>query len=252
MIDSPVGIALSGGGARGIAHIGVLQSLEEAGVRVEAVSGASVGAMVGVLYAAGHSPAEILLIFKSTPLFQILRASLPLRGLVDSQPLYEALRSYVAAERFDQLRKPLFVSVSNLTRGRAEIASEGPVLEYVTASACVPLLFRPREIGGEQYADGGLLNNLPVEPLLERCSTVIGVNVNPIRPRPPSEGFLKVASRTLDLAMWANAEPRLARCHLAIEPETAGFGLFEVGRVEEIYRLGYQAGVTAAKSKKQS
>ncbi len=236
-----LGIALSGGGARGIAHIGVLQALEEAGIQPDCLAGASAGAIVGVLYAAGHSPAEILLIFKSTPLTRILRVSVPFRGLVDSEPLLSALRQYVAAETFQGLQRQFFVSVTNLTQGRSEIVSQGPVLEFVTASAAVPLLFKPCQLNGDQYVDGGMLNNLPVEPLLEQCQRVIGVNVTPIHATPDCEGFLRVASRALDLVMWANVETRLRRCHLEIEPETAGFGLFEMGRVEEIFRCGYEA-----------
>lgn len=236
-----LGIALSGGGARGVAHVGVLQALEEAGLSPRCLSGASAGAIVGVLYAAGHSPEEILRIFKNTPLTQLLRLSLPLRGLIDTTPLLEALRRYVAAEDFGDLERRLFVSVTNLTEGRFEIVSQGPLLEYVAASAAVPLLFKPRKLQGDQYVDGGVLNNLPVEPLLECCDLVVGVNVTPIRACPDAEGLLRVAGRTLDLVMWSNVEARLRQCDLAIEPDAAGFGLFEVGRVEEIFSRGYEA-----------
>ena len=244
-MDNKIGISLAGGGARGIAHIGVLQALEENGISPAYVSGASAGSIVGALYAAGIAPGEILRIFKETSLLKLFKPVLPTAGFADLGSIAEILAEHIPIDSFESLEKKLFICITNLTKGRFEIASEGSLFEMVVASSSIPLLFKARVINGDYYVDGGLLNNLPVEPLIETCDYVIGVNVTPIDSTEDLSSIVGIGYRTLDMVMWANVESRLRQCDVIIEPNSANFGLFDVGKADEIFQAGYEAGKEA-------
>jgi magnesium transporter len=240
-MNTDIGISLSGGAAGGIAHIGVLQALEEAGISPMWVSGASAGSIVGALYAAGKSPGEMLRIFKSTPLLKLFKPSLSSLGLTDLGSIKEVLGEHIDVDSFSALQRKLFISVTNMTKGRSEIISEGPLFETVVTSSSIPILFKAREREGELYVDGGLLNNLPIEPLKENCRLVIGVNVTPIERRTDLNDLIVLAYRTLDLAMWNNVRPHLEQCDVIIEPASANVAFFDIDKADEIFQMGYEA-----------
>jgi magnesium transporter len=242
-MSKKIGIALSGGGARGIAHIGVLQALEENGISPEYVSGSSAGSIVGALYAAGKTPQEILHIFKETSLYKLFKLTVPTVGLTDLSNLKNILGEHIEEDSFEALPKKLFVCVTNLSLGRFEISSQGKLFEMVATSCSIPIVFKSRQINGDSYVDGGLLNNLPIEPLKEICDLVIGVNVTPIDENKKLDDLLKISSRTFELVLWGNVEERLKRCDIAIEPKADIFGLFEVSQTDQIYQAGYDAAI---------
>jgi len=237
----PVGISLSGGAVRGIAHIGVLQALEEHNIYPEYISGASAGALVGVLYAADYRPEKILEVFKSSTVGKLFKVGLPMTGLSDNAYLIEVIKQYVEQDSFEALPKRLFVSLTNMTTGQYEIKSEGELYRVIAASAAIPVLFQGYRIGNELYADGGVLNNLPIEPLLGRCHPIIGVNVTPIQRKEEINGLLEVGYRTFDLVMWGNVEPRLKQCDIVLEPGADSYSLFNLKAADEIFQLGYDA-----------
>jgi magnesium transporter len=241
MMSKKIGISLAGGAARGIAHIGVLQALEENGISPQFVSGASAGSIVGALYAAGKSPGEILHIFKTTSLLRLFKIGIPTVGLSDLGNLKKILANHISIDSFESLERRLFVSVTNMTQGRYEIASEGPLFDWIVASCSIPILFSSRTLNDQVYVDGGLLNNLPIEPLKERCDIVIGVNVTPIDKANELGDLLRLSSRTLELVLWANVESRLKQCDLIIQPQADDYALFELNRADEIYQHGYEA-----------
>lgn len=238
-MNSTIGISLSGGGARGIAHIGVLQALEELGIFPDVISGTSAGALVGALYASGQKPAEILRIFKDSSLRKLFRVSLPTIGLSDNRYLREVMAEVIGIDDFAALQKPLYISVTNLTTGQCEIVSEGKLFDVAVASCSIPILFKSVKIGESIYADGGLMNNLPVEPLIDTCDRVIGVNVTPVDHEGKLGNLLDIGSRVLELSLWANVEPRLQQCDIKLEPQADEYGLFDLSKAQEIYEAGY-------------
>ncbi len=244
MVNTPtsnLGLCLSGGGTRGIAHLGVLQAMQEHYIEVEYLSGASAGAIIGTLYASGISPTEILTIFKESSLTRLFKVSLPSLGLTDNTYIVDMLKELVGKDDFSQLKKKMFISVTNINKGCFEIVSEGPLFDIVAASASIPILFKPKEINGHIYADGGLLNNLPIEPLKSHCNHIIGVNVTPIDLVDDIDNMIDIAYRSLDLIMWNNVKPRLEQCDIVIEPDTDKYGFFDLKKADEIYLLGYEA-----------
>ena len=239
-----IGISLSGGGAKGIAHIGVLKALEENGISPQFVSGTSAGAMVGVLYAAGKTPDQILKITKKSSLFKLFTwRGATWRGFADVSYIRDVFELHISADDFGALSKKFYVAAANISQGKGEIISEGKLFDAVIASASMPLVFKPTIMHGDAYIDGGLFNNLPVEPLKEQCKTIIGVNVCPCGYADNLSNIINIFDRCFSLMVWANVETRLKSCDIAIQPETSAYGTFDISKADEIFQVGYDAAI---------
>ncbi|HCK22959.1 MAG TPA: patatin [Bacteroidetes bacterium] len=241
-MDSKTGLVLSGGGARGIAHIGVLQALDDAGIEIDMISGCSAGAIVGALHAAGVTPEKILGFIEHKSLYGIVKMGLPKKGMMELSYFREVLHKEIKSDRFDSLKKPLYVAVTNLNKGGCEIKSKGDhLIDYIIASASVPMVFHPVEIEGHLYVDGGVINNLPTEPLRDKCSTLIGVNVNTVDYVAHISGITDVGLRCMDISFKEHVQARLQICDMAIEPAVSKFGIFTLNKAREIYQAGLEA-----------
>ncbi|MDR0418798.1 MAG: patatin-like phospholipase family protein [Prevotellaceae bacterium] len=241
-----IGIVLSGGAARGFAHLGVLQALEDNGIFADYVAGSSMGALLGSIYASGVSPMEIYNFGRKQNYIRLYRPSLKSGGLLRSTFLAKMLDAMVPQHNnFDSLEKKMHVCMSNLNKAEWEIASTGTFKDKVIASTSIPFIFHPAIIDSFTYVDGGLLNNLPVEPLLEiiDCKHIIGVSVNPLRDKKQSElSGMNALMRTVSIIVIGTELKRREKCHYYIEVEKAhDFGLMEFNRIEELYEVGYKA-----------
>ncbi len=240
------GIALSGGGTRGILHIGVLQALEDNGVFPGVISGTSAGSIVGVLYAYGYSPNEILEIAKEQSLLRMFSLKIPNKGFARHSLLRKIIRDHVPVKRFEDLKKPLYVAIANLNTGKAEVVSSGPLEDVIIASSSIPVLYEPIKIGEYWYADGGLLMNLPLSPIRNEVDFVIGVNLIP-RTQVSSEEvntIMGVAARSFTLATINTIEPELKFCDALIEPkEIAQYSKFTFRDTQAMYDIGYNEAI---------
>lgn len=235
------GISLSGGGARGIVHIGVLEALHKYGIRPEIISGASAGALVGVFYASGMEPLQILELVKANKMIKMFKWQLPSNGLVDIKKVVSLLESNIGVDDFSSLKKPFYCSVVNLNSGHSEIKHEGKLFQWVLASASIPVIFEPQVIDGISYVDGGLLNNLPVDCIRDQCTMLIGVHVNHVGPEENISGIKNIAERTFRLAMSQNVRGSLAKCDFIIDPpETRKFNTFDFNKADELFRIGFE------------
>jgi NTE family protein len=241
-----IGVCLSGGGARGIAHIGVLQALESAGIIPYAISGSSAGAMVGALYAAGLPPRQIFSVIEKKSIYSIIKMGLPDKGMMELGYFRKVLTDNITNDSFESLQKPFFISVTNLNTGAAEIIGSGKLIDPVIASQSIPLVFKPQRIGEHLYVDGGVLNNLPIEPLQDICDVIIGVNVTPVRYVENISGMRDVGYRVLNLTLMQNMASRLAQCDFVIEPDTGGYTIFDITKSKIIYDAGYEAALPIA------
>lgn len=234
------GIVLSGGGARGFAHIGVLKALNEYGIFPDIISAVSAGSIIGVLYADGKSPDRIFEILSTLDLFKMLQLNKPMFGLLRPQGLLKVLEQNLSVRSLEALRVPVVVSATNFTKAQTEFFSEGNIIDAVMASSAIPLVLKPYVVRGQMYVDGGLMNNLPVEPLQDRCHTLIGVNVNPIQEESQFRSFRNFADRVLHLAIRANVRNNISRCSLYIEPPgLMNYNLFKVSSAHDIFQIGY-------------
>ena len=243
-----IGLALSGGGALGFAHIGALQALEEHGVKPDFISGSSMGAIIGAIYCAGYSPAKIMRIIQAEKLYKLDKLMSPnlnfkQKGLSSHATLRATLKELIPHDCFDSLEIPFAVCVTNITSGTYEYYYSGKgIVEYVVASASIPGVFDPVVIKNTTYVDGGVLNNLPAEILHQKgCDYIIGVDVLP---------FLPVEKKTIiDITLWSirlmqhsNTQNGIKYCNWLIESNAIEkYNEFEFDKYKEIYQYGYKA-----------
>jgi NTE family protein len=214
-----IGLVLSGGGARGFAHLGVLQALNEAGIFPDIISGTSAGALAGVLYCDGNSPREILKIMKKISRLDYMRPTLPRDGLLQISGITKLLETNLRAKKFEDLKIPLIVTATDLNHGKAVCFSNGDLITTIIASSSIPVLFKPVIINKIYYVDGGVLDNLPIKPIENKCHRIIGSFVNPVGYEASTSGLIKIAVRTFMLDLTKEAEGKAGRFDLFIAPD---------------------------------
>ena len=233
------GLVLSGGGARGFAHIGALKALNESGIFPNAISGASAGALTGALYADGHTPEEILCFFSQKKIFKYVELIIPKRGLLKMTGLEEIICQNLKAKTFESLTIPLTVVATDLNNGKSVYFDKGDLLKPILASSTVPVLFSPVRIGDLNFVDGGVLNNFPVEPIVNKCDYLIGVHVNPFGYQAEFKNILSIAERSFHLSFTSQLAKK-SKCDLFIEPKGLDkYGLLDIAKINEIFELGY-------------
>jgi NTE family protein len=237
-----VGLTLSGGGARGIAHIGVLKVFEELGFKPDKIAGVSAGSIVGALYANGYSAGQILEIVNRVKLTDFFRPSaFQIPGLFSIERMTDTLLKYLPHNSFEKLKIPLTVSATDINAGEIVYFTEGELIKPILASSCVPLIFSPIRYQGKMLMDGGIMDSMIVEPLSD-CEIIIAIHVNPFDKDQTPQSTLGVVARCFNLVMHSNARVNFSKCNLVIEP----FALkditpFSLNKNREIYQIGYKA-----------
>ncbi len=179
-----LGIALSGGGARGLAHIGVLKVLEKAGIKPDFIAGTSMGGVIAAAYAFGQTPAqmeeEALKLRKLSSVLGLLAdPSLPWKGLVEGKKIRDYFHEHIGDATFDEARIPLALVAVDLKSGREVVMREGRVVDALRATISVPGIFTPYAYDDKILVDGGILNNLPADVVRKMgAEVVIAVDVS--------------------------------------------------------------------------
>ncbi|MDR2384044.1 MAG: patatin-like phospholipase family protein [Tannerella sp.] len=237
-----LGLALSGGGARGFAHIGVLQFLEECGLRPDVIVGTSAGALMSVLFADGYSSTEIKTLFTGREFSEFVSLQIPKTGLFDSSRFRQFVKRIVRADNIEELLIPTIIMTTDFDHGKAHAFTRGPVAETVTASCSVPIIFNPVKINGIHYVDGGLFHNFPVSIICDNCETIIGSNVSPIVPSKYNKTIVGIAERSYHYLFRANTYKDREMCDILIETDEFGlFKMFDLKNINLLAQIGYKA-----------
>ena len=236
-----IGLVLSGGGARGIAHVGVLKALMDMGIRIDRISGTSAGAVAGAFFAAGMSAEEVMDRIRASRLIRNLRPSWRSSGLLSLEVLERLIADTIPDDDFSSLSIPLTVAATNLGAGTTEYFSEGNLTLPLMASCCIPVVFSPVTIKGERYVDGGVLNNLPVQPLLGNCDFIIGSHCNPVSDAFQGKSMKAVAERSFLLGVGFNTRENRRHCQVFIEPPgLSRFSAADFTAAKDIFETGYR------------
>ncbi len=237
-----IGLVLSGGGARGFAHLGVLHALNEKGIYPDVISGTSAGAIIGALYADGLTPGEILKLMEGSSRLDFMRPALPREGLLQINRISKILKSSLRSKKFEDLKIPLFVAATDLNNGKAVYFSEGEILDPVIASASIPVVFQPVKINDISYVDGGVLDNLPVRPIENKCRILIGSFVNAVGYMEKISGLISIAERTFMLSMSKEIYEKAKKFDLFIAPmELRNYKILDPEKAAELFWIGYKA-----------
>jgi NTE family protein len=258
----PFTLVLSGGGLKGLAHIGVLRALEERGLVPSLVVGSSIGSLIGAAWAAEASPDQMetrALKVRRRDVFQVARADVAFRRLLAPalyrrEPLESLVQSLVGDVTFRDLKRRLLVNTTDLHSGMQVMWGlpgllEARVADAVTASCALPGIFPPREIGGRAYVDGAVIENLPVRLAAALGSgPIVAVNVAATsirRQTHETEGFAATYIRGLEIVMQTQIEGQLRDWSgpplVLVQPKVDHISMFAFDRTAELIAAGYQA-----------
>lgn len=236
-----ISLSLSGGGARGLAHIGVIKAIEEKGIEVKAVAGTSAGSIVAYMLASGLKSGEMADIAKKHKFYSAFKMSLSKIGIVSMENLTSIFKRSIRQKKFEDLEIPCYVCVSNLKTGTKEYISKGEVDKVVVASCSIPILFSPVKIGNTLYADGGLTDNLPIDPLIQHGYKIAAANVMGNGKGKQPDSFAQLVDRTIDIVALQTTLSALESSDYPINILKAqDYSIFDFKKVDELVELGYE------------
>jgi len=242
-----VGLALGSGAARGLAHIGVLRVLEREGIPVDMITGTSIGAIVGALYAGGRKADELLEIareFGTHRLSYLVDISLPRTGLIKGKKLDDKLAQLCSGMAFTDLKLPFKCMATDIDTGKAVVMDKGLVWTAVRASISLPVILAVANREDRYLVDGGLVDPVPVDVVRNMgAEVVIAVNVMPeTRNKSDSEpGIFDVVMHTISIMNSHLIKESLAGADIVVEPDVSRFKLSDFHKVDECVSAGEEA-----------
>ena len=242
-----IGLVLSGGGSKGLAHAGVIKYLEEKNIKPTQMAGTSAGSIVGALYAWGKTPEEILEFFKSIYLFHWKHLTFKKAGLIDSESFRSYFHSIFDDATLSDLKIPIQITATDMVRGKLKIFSpKTKIADAILASSAFPGVFSPYQIEGNVYSDGGILNHFPTDILQGQCDVVIGVYVSPIQKIEAKDlsSIKAVTTRAFDILLANSNVHKFNICDWVIEPkDLCLYSTFETSKtkMDAVFNIGYEA-----------
>jgi NTE family protein len=250
-------LALSGGGAKAAAHLGVMRVLDLMGLKIDLVAGTSGGALAGVFHCDGHSPDRSFEILQQSLMAKRWWHRFPgarywqLARHFRQQTLATTMEGHLRAKTFADLKTPLFVTATDLVTGESVVLDRGELSPAVMASMSLPGFAPPVAIGNRLLVDGGVLNNLPINAILRHgADIIIAVDLGSCNAPSgewarwrPNRGSVDVLRRAWDIQNRELTRRRLAAADVVIRPQVGEFGIADMGRMGELMRLGEEAAV---------
>lgn len=247
-----LGLALSGGGTRGFAHVGALKAIEEAGLKPDIIAGVSAGSIAAVLYAAGLTPEQCMDVFRKKSLRQLVEFNISGGGgMFRIDKLKRLIMRTIAPHKtIESLEIPIIVGVTNFETGEWEAMTEGPIADIMMASCSIPVIFKPVRINGHNYVDGGVLCNLPARALRDKCENLLAINLLPAMPSGDIKSVVDVAVRTYNIFSRTNQQPDMDVADLNVEMRgISAYRMFNLKEIERVYNTGYIATRRALRQK---
>jgi NTE family protein len=237
-----IGLALSGGAARGLAHIGVIKAFQEEGIEVSFIAGASVGSLIGALYAAGMSWSMMADIARKIKWKDLAQITLSPMGIAKHAKLKKIIDDLISGKRFEDLSIPFAAVAVDITSGEEVVLKHGSVAEAVRASSSLPGIFEPTVLGGRYLVDGGLLNNMPADVVRSMgADIVVAVELNAQRGEPhPPKNILDILYRCFMLVL-RNSRNSLEEADFIITPQLEGKSYADLKPLDEMIELGEAA-----------
>jgi NTE family protein len=242
-----LGLALSGGGTRGYAHIGVLQALEDNGLRPDFLSGTSIGAFAAALYAFNIPVKDILELAKGMAPVHVSKLKLSRLALFSNEELGRLIQSTrIGKARIEDSPIPLAIVTVDIEKGVKVVLRQGEVAPAVMASNAVPGLYRPITIDGRMLVDGGIAEDVPISPLRPMgADIVVAVNLSSERRYSKPDNIIDVILNAFDVAIDLDTKTQVRAADVLIEPRLADFPRMDVSRIDELVAEGYRSAEAA-------
>jgi NTE family protein len=237
-----LGLALGGGFARGIAHIGVLQVLEEEGIPVDLIAGTSSGSVIAAAFASGCSAKELAEIASKLRMKDVGRWTISKLGLNSNARMEVFLRRLLHCATFEEMRIPLLIPATDLVSGEVTVFKSGCVIDAIRASCAYPLMYQPVRIDGRYYMDGGLVCAVPAEPLREAGATkIISVELTPHWMTNEPRNMFEVLEQSVSIAIMRAAPLWRAMSDVLVQPQINGIAHDAFHRHLELIEAGRKA-----------
>ncbi len=259
-MSKTLGLALGAGGTRGIAHVGFLKALEEAGIRPDYIAGSSMGSVVGACYSKGMTCDEmrdIAFQLKTTDILDVSLISLAKLGLLKSVRVRKLISGFLEDCTFEQLHIPFCCVAVDLKTAELKCFSEGSVVDAVLASSAMPSVFRPVEIDGMLLVDGGVLCRVPVKEVKKMgADVVVAVDVlGKVEKLDKVPNVLSLVTRVYDIMDCKRTQTvhtkHSRKIDLWLEPEMEDVSQYKVKNIEAAYEAGYRIGKENAEKIKE-
>lgn len=240
-----IGLALGGGAARGFAHIGVLQVLEEQGIKPDLIVGTSAGSLAATLYAAGKTPTEMADLAMNMDESSITDWMFPGRSLMKGEALAKFVRASTANMQIENMRLPLGIVATDLNSGQPILFQRGDAGTAVRASSSVPGVFQPVKIGSREYVDGGLVSPVPVRYAKQMgADLIIAVDISSIPEGQPTKSAVDILMQTFNIMGHSISQYELKEADVVMRPKLAGIGSADFSQRRLSILAGREAALT--------
>lgn len=243
-----IGLALSGGSALGLFHVGVLRAFKEQDLNIHCVAGTSAGALVAACFAFGAPLDDMVVVAEKLSWFKLANFSSSFLGLASNKAIGELIQKFLGQANIEDAKIPLAIVATDLLTGEKVVFRKGSVAQAVMASACIPGVFSPVSIDGRVLVDGGLAENLPLSPLTDMGAEIkIGVNLAKWRTYKRPRHLVDVMMTSMDILTHRQTNAAASAADLLIEPHLEHYSPSDlksaIQLIPEGYRLGQQAAV---------
>ncbi|MFA6618955.1 MAG: patatin-like phospholipase family protein [Candidatus Neomarinimicrobiota bacterium] len=246
--DQKIGLALGGGSVLGAAHIGVLRALEELDIEIDLIAGTSIGALIAGLYANGVSWQEIETMTEDLRWFDLSAPTLSRLGLLSNRRMGDLIREKIGNVNLEDSKIPVAMIAADIESLKKVILTKGEVAKASMASTCVPGIFSPVEIDNRLLVDGGVVESVPVSPLLDMgAEIIIAVNLNSENKSEKPKSLIQVLLRTFSLSSNVATKFQLSDVDILIAPDLSEFNVVDIDQSPDLIQKGYEEAIKVLK-----
>ena len=248
MLEKPrkIGLALGGGAVLGAAHIGVLRALKESNIEIGWIAGTSIGALVGSLFAFGKDYEKTKDLALQLSWSDITNFSPNSYGLFSNKKMEALLKETIGEVTFEEALIPLAIMATDIATGKREVMKSGRVADAVIASTCIPGIFHPIEVNGKLLVDGGVVENVPVSPLIEMgVKDIIAVDLNAKHKFEKPNNIMGVLINSFHFTLAASVNVQSKKANTLITPDLSEFNMYDMEQCEALIEKGYSETIKA-------